>query len=246
MFVELRKLESCIRTWENEEKRKRGKGGLPKSNCRGFPMSNVQCGDQPKWPPTSDIPISWIFPCQHPARPDTQTAATSDICLYLGGYPPAAHCAATDIGVLYNVVQLVVGLVLADIGLKWSQSGYPIQASSWPWVPLSVSAPLQYRFSHMFVHCANISRSKSKLWSICNSVHVCHLLSAGNPPPQADGCSPYIALTCIIPHLNIVLTIKFGSFLFVGSFLLVSKLGSLQKQRSVPNSCQRAACHLVW
>ena len=177
MFVELRKLKSCIQTWENEEKRKRGKGGLPKSNCRGFPMSNVQCGDQPKWPPTSDIPISWIFPCQHPARPDTQTAATSDICLYLGGYPPAAHCAATDIGVLYNVVQLVVGLVLADIGLKWSQSGYPIQASSWPWVPLSVSAPLRYRFSHMFVHCANISRSKSKLWSICNSVHVCHLFS---------------------------------------------------------------------
>ena len=156
---------------------------------------------------------------------------------------------------------------------------------------MSASAPLRYRFSHMFVHCANISRSKSKLWSICNSVHVCHLLSAGNPAPQADGGSPYIVLTCIIPHLNIVLTIKFGSFyllevflrlmevhltlsipatfnishlnivltIIFGSFLFAALkpgllLGSLQKQiagvlkrqRSVPNSCQRAACHLVW
>ena len=31
-----------------EEEKEREKGGLPKSNCRGFPMSNVQCGHQPK------------------------------------------------------------------------------------------------------------------------------------------------------------------------------------------------------
>ena len=116
-------------------------------------------------------------------------------------------------------------------------------------------------------------------------------LSAGNPAPQADGGSPYIDLTCIIPHLNIVLTIKFGSFyllevflrlrevhltlsisatfnishlnivltIIFGSFLFAALkpgllLGSLQKQiagvlkrqRSVPNSCQRASCHLLW
>ena len=53
----------------------------------------------------------------------------------------------------------------------------------------------------MFVHCANISRSKSKLRSICNSVHVCHLLSAGNPAPQADGGSPYIVHSSNIQHL---------------------------------------------
>ena len=69
----------CITIKTENEGLERGgrelKGGLPKSNCRGFPMSNVQCGHHPKWPPTSDIPISWIFPCH--AGPDTQTAATA-------------------------------------------------------------------------------------------------------------------------------------------------------------------------
>ena len=41
MFVELRKLKSCIRTWENEEKRKRAKGGVAQVQLQGVP--HVQC-----------------------------------------------------------------------------------------------------------------------------------------------------------------------------------------------------------
>ena len=97
----------------------------------------------------------------------------------------------------------------------------------------------------MFVHCANISRSKSKLWSICNSVHVCHLLSAGNPAPQADGGSPYIVLTCIIPHLNIVLTIKFGSCLFIGSFLLTGLPSKTEKRSQFLSKSSLSSCLVI-
>ena len=42
----------CITIKTENEGLERGgrelKGGLPKSNCRGFPMSNVQCGHHPK------------------------------------------------------------------------------------------------------------------------------------------------------------------------------------------------------
>ena len=178
MFVELRKLKSCIRTWENEEKRKRAKGGVAQVQLQGVP--HVQCPMRRPAQVTPHLRYSNKLDISLPAPCSTRYSDCSYVrylfiprrissrcTLCRNRYRSGVQCCTAGGG----------GLVLADIGLKWSQSGYPIQASSWPWVPLSVSAPLQYRFSHMFVHCANISRSKSKLWSICNSVHVCHLFS---------------------------------------------------------------------
>ena len=91
-------------------------GGLPKSNCRGFPMSNVQCGHQPaQVTPTSDIPISWIFPCH--ARPDTQTAATARY-LFIADIPLSCTSGCNRYRTWAECCTAGVGLV--DIGLKWS------------------------------------------------------------------------------------------------------------------------------
>ena len=70
-------------------------------------------------------------------------------------------------------------------------------------------------------------------------------LSAGNPAPQAEGGSPYIALTCIIPHLNIVLTIKFGSFLFVGSFLLTGLPPKTEKRSQFLSKSSLSSCLVI-
>ena len=152
-------------------------------------MSNVQCGHQPaQVTPTSDIPISWIFPCH--ARPDTQTAATARY-LFIADIPLSCTSGCNRYRTWAECCTAGVGLV--DIGLKWSHwISDPGLAAALSSLVCVCSSPIKAFHRFFLTYLLTVCCKITKLWNE-NRVFASLLMfvvfpaNPTNPSPKAYG-----------------------------------------------------------